>query len=124
MYICNLSTIIYACLSVYIHYIIFHCIFSFFFFFLCFFFFFFFFSSRRRHTRWNCDWSSDVCSSDLQLSAPSQSFPVELSAAQAAALPSGPALLICRRQKSAVSFLPNPAPQTQQIGRASCRERV
>src|SRR5689334_23667704 len=27
--------------------------------------FFFFFSSRRRHTRWNCDWSSDVCSSDL-----------------------------------------------------------
>src|SRR6267143_2455095 len=27
----------------------------------------FFFSSRRRHTRWNCDWSSDVCSSDLKL---------------------------------------------------------
>src|SRR6516164_5882969 len=25
----------------------------------------FFFSSSRRHTRWNCDWSSDVCSSDL-----------------------------------------------------------
>src|SRR6266568_8012618 len=28
---------------------------------------FFFFSSRRRHTRWNCDWSSDVCSSDLDV---------------------------------------------------------
>src|SRR2546430_3932568 len=28
-------------------------------------FFFFFFSSRRRHTRFDCDWSSDVCSSDL-----------------------------------------------------------
>src|SRR5689334_23913829 len=27
----------------------------------------FFFSSRRRHTRWNCDWSSDVCSSDLAM---------------------------------------------------------
>src|SRR6266487_4791241 len=27
--------------------------------------FFFFFSSRRRHTRWTGDWSSDVCSSDL-----------------------------------------------------------
>src|SRR6266568_6434693 len=27
----------------------------------------FFFSSRRRHTRWNCDWSSDVCSSDLSV---------------------------------------------------------
>src|SRR5690242_21507482 len=29
--------------------------------------FFFFFSSRRRHTRLTCDWSSDVCSSDLSL---------------------------------------------------------
>src|SRR5437763_11061915 len=28
--------------------------------------FFFFFSSRRRHTRYIGDWSSDVCSSDLQ----------------------------------------------------------
>src|SRR5690606_39770951 len=27
--------------------------------------FFFFFSSRRRHTRFSRDWSSDVCSSDL-----------------------------------------------------------
>src|SRR5260370_25231757 len=26
----------------------------------------FFFSSRRRHTRFKCDWSSDVCSSDLR----------------------------------------------------------
>src|SRR5256886_11601551 len=29
----------------------------------------FFFSSRRRHTRFDCDWSSDVCSSDLLLAA-------------------------------------------------------
>src|SRR6266511_1575489 len=28
---------------------------------------FFFFSSRRRHTRFSRDWSSDVCSSDLDL---------------------------------------------------------
>src|SRR2546427_4728604 len=27
----------------------------------------FFFSSRRRHTRFDCDWSSDVCSSDLDV---------------------------------------------------------
>src|SRR2546422_7701860 len=27
---------------------------------------FFFFSSRRRHTRCSRDWSSDVCSSDLE----------------------------------------------------------
>src|SRR2546430_17090141 len=30
---------------------------------------FFFFSSRRRHTRFDCDWSSDVCSSDLSAEA-------------------------------------------------------
>src|SRR6266566_8770169 len=29
--------------------------------------FFFFFSSRRRHTRLQGDWSSDVCSSDLEI---------------------------------------------------------
>src|SRR5437588_80734 len=33
---------------------------------MCMFIFFFFFSSRRRHTRSLCDWSSDVCSSDLK----------------------------------------------------------
>src|SRR5476649_1012272 len=36
---------------------------------------FFFFSSRRRHTRSLCDWSSDVCSSDLALIAPAQATP-------------------------------------------------
>src|SRR5256886_8487995 len=30
----------------------------------------FFFSSRRRHTRFDCDWSSDVCSSDLLAETP------------------------------------------------------
>src|SRR5438132_6810090 len=33
---------------------------------------FFFFSSRRRHTRSLCDWSSDVCSSDLRRGRQSQ----------------------------------------------------
>src|SRR3989475_11482681 len=33
---------------------------------------FFFFSSRRRHTRFDCDWSSDVCSSDLRSDYPNQ----------------------------------------------------
>src|SRR6266480_5010422 len=32
----------------------------------------FFFSSRRRHTRLTCDWSSDVCSSDLIWEVPRQ----------------------------------------------------
>src|SRR2546430_16160248 len=36
----------------------------------------FFFSSRRRHTRFDCDWSSDVCSSDLLRQRPLRSgFP-------------------------------------------------
>src|SRR5690242_21591950 len=38
----------------------------------------FFFSSRRRHTRLTCDWSSDVCSSDLDASF---SYEMETSAA-------------------------------------------
>src|SRR5699024_11467119 len=92
----------------------------------------FFFSSRRRHTRSKRDWSSDVCSSDLwycSLSAPSRQ----------------PAFSIHNcRQCNAVRFC-NPflhwplSPHsfhpvrcttlphnlgTEQIGRASCRERV
>src|SRR2546430_11374738 len=35
---------------------------------------FFFFSSRRRHTRFDCDWSSDVCSSDLARPLPAAAF--------------------------------------------------
>src|SRR5690242_3433131 len=47
-------------------FLFFYSSFSFFIIFMFFFFFFFFFfSSRRRHTRLTCDWSSDVCSSDL-----------------------------------------------------------
>src|SRR5690625_7087051 len=30
----------------------------------------FLFASRRRHTRWPRDWSSDVCSSDLEVLPP------------------------------------------------------
>src|SRR2546430_10419918 len=33
-----------------------------------------FFSSRRRHTRFDCDWSSDVCSSDLDSVKPSDAM--------------------------------------------------
>src|SRR5437762_12717262 len=35
----------------------------------------FFFSSRRRHTRYIGDWSSDVCSSDLSISATRLAMP-------------------------------------------------
>src|SRR5438270_7391703 len=37
----------------------------------------FFFSSRRRHTIFDCDWSSDVCSSDLHAIIPSDAFTAE-----------------------------------------------
>src|SRR2546430_3524092 len=36
---------------------------------------FFFFSSRRRHTRFDCDWSSDVCSSDLEVARAAEERP-------------------------------------------------
>src|SRR5437660_3478188 len=39
--------------------------------------FFFFFSSRRRHTRWPRDWSSDVCSSDLDLQGEYETDPAQ-----------------------------------------------
>src|SRR2546430_9729319 len=38
----------------------------------------FFFSSRRRHTRFDCDWSSDVCSSDLHGVHAAMASPAEL----------------------------------------------
>src|SRR5690242_7359804 len=38
----------------------------------------FFFSSRRRHTRLTCDWSSDVCSSDLLGSGKWAGIPVSI----------------------------------------------
>src|SRR5216684_7478232 len=46
----------------------------------------FFFSSRRRHTRCSRDWSSDVCSSDLELDAARRAQP-PLAMVGAAAMP-------------------------------------
>src|SRR5438067_12602281 len=63
----------------------------------------FFFSSRRRHTRSKRDWSSDVCSSISQTTAPD----------------------ICQMQcwyDNVVKVDPNGG--AHEIGRASCRERV
>src|SRR5207237_5742617 len=64
----------------------------------------FFFSSRRRHTRFKCDWSSDVCSSDLD------------------------AVVLGGRVTLTVEDdgvgLPETLQKNREIGRASCRERV
>src|SRR2546421_12285256 len=57
----------------------------------------FFFSSRRRHTRSDRDWSSDVCSSDLNLFAhfdqPSRHFVGNCSACRPACDPIWPVWL-------------------------------
>src|SRR5256886_4086447 len=88
----------------------------------------FFFSSRRRHTRFDCDWSSDVCSSDLGIGVyaleknkmingqPARAVSFFIDGNDPDLLPLvGDGLLaadIDGKQKPA------------KIGRASCRERV
>src|SRR5699024_11866338 len=76
----------------------------------------FFFSSRRRHTRSKRDWSSDVCSSDLELLELLDIFegqvPEEERESARARLLATLEDAQLRREKLA------------QIGRASCRERV
>src|SRR2546430_7791870 len=88
---------------------------------------FFFFSSRRRHTRFDCDWSSDVCSSDLllfqdpPLLKPWKPVPASLSVLLIAlSLARSLLALVCRLPR----FDPKPAAPPKEIGRASCRERV
>src|SRR5436190_11232810 len=83
--------------------------------------FFFFFSSRRRHTRSLCDWSSDVCSSDLvrPLDLPPARMEMESRLGQVIFSSS-------RRQvqRANVRVLVAASPLVTKIGRASCRERV
>src|SRR5437763_14034111 len=69
-----------------------------------------FFSSRRRHTRYIGDWSSDVCSSDLDVNALWDLAPHDI---------------------AIFNYLLDSSPEwvsaiggKVQIGRASCRERV
>src|SRR2546430_3358181 len=52
----------------------------------------FFFSSRRRHTRFDCDWSSDVCSSDLD-QAPGSLTPLMIATATSTSVNSMPPAL-------------------------------
>src|SRR4051812_49979422 len=89
---------------------------------------FFFFSSRRRHTRLTCDWSSDVCSSDLEI------LVVRTRRDSARCPQAHPPPPAPRRSRPGVKDLTvrtgpgrwcrtSPAP-TREIGRASCRERV
>src|SRR3989442_11808190 len=88
--------------------------------------FFFFFSSRRRHTRCGRDWSSDVCSSDLQL----VQGPADVDGAKKALRSGNPddigrALDELQQAYSAAGASLYAATRgASEIGRASCRERV
>src|SRR5258706_9821579 len=90
---------------------------------------FFFFSSRRRHTRLVSDWSSDVCSSDLDTDR-IERLAVEPPDARAvierlhreAFYPIRVEPHAERRRLGGFTLSPNR--RVGQIGRASCRERV
>src|SRR5689334_25303055 len=87
--------------------------------------FFFFFSSRRRHTRWNCDWSSDVCSSDLL--EPVVDFAPQAPHQHLEHVGERVVVVVphVRRDGGAIQHLSRMRDeQLEQIGRASCRERV
>src|SRR2546430_11410131 len=87
----------------------------------------FFFSSRRRHTRFDCDWSSDVCSSDLVPVAYADHarlmFDLQVLALQGDVTRIITFQLARETSNRTYPEIGVPDPH-HQIGRASCRERV
>src|SRR5256886_9032574 len=94
-----------------------------------------FFSSRRRHTRFYCDWSSDVCSSDLSLSGPKNIFvvligirvrPLTIMGLGKARIPYRQIVPYSTKLDQTRPNSTSVAPpfQSAKIGRASGRERV
>src|SRR2546430_13184906 len=87
---------------------------------------FFFFSSRRRHTRFDCDWSSDVCSSDLELGGEPKTEMWYI----AEAAPDSELFVGLKRGTTRRDFENKLRDGSvaecfhREIGRASCRERV
>src|SRR2546430_6789702 len=85
---------------------------------------FFFFSSRRRHTRFDCDWSSDVCSSDLGVEEGPGELEVEVAGVQlGVAQRHEPRVRGAERGEPARdrSAAVRQAQRVEEIGRASCR---
>src|SRR5205814_6555530 len=94
----------------------------------------FFFSSRRRHTRCLSDWSSDVCSSDLEefgrvrceiVARSGEVIPVDLSAAIVTEDGRDTATVgVFRDLREELRRESELQDARAEIGRASCRERV
>src|SRR5207237_3166339 len=88
----------------------------------------FFFSSRRRHTRFKCDWSSDVCSSDLWDFSPfvrveQRKVPLSHPENDAPHPHYGPIMVYKRKHFSPAEVRTIWRQSGGKIGRASCRER-
>src|SRR5439155_25406909 len=82
----------------------------------------FFFSSRRRHTRWPRDWSSDVCSSDLEPREDAQATARAAGQEIVSAGGRGARAAACVAEK--YSGHHERSAGATEIGRASCRETV
>src|SRR5260370_31463875 len=89
---------------------------------------FFFFSSRRRHTRFKCDWSSDVCSSDLpSATSRCRCAPLWKIYAEHTGIDSSLMVDTVRKEyeeEQTKARALRKIPHLRKIGRASCRERV
>src|SRR3546814_6889165 len=97
------------------------------------FFFFFFFKQKTAYEMRISDWSSDVCSSDLQrrvaLAKSGAISAEELAHASDALTTAQNALITAQQQYQTSKVLVDDTvvashPDVQEIGRASCRERV
>src|SRR5688500_19742763 len=85
-----------------------------------------YFSSRRRHTRLQGDWSSDVCSSDLKIIEVANKLGLKGAELQKA-LQAGTYAKELEKYKgmgNAANIRGTPSLFFNEIGRASCRERV
>src|SRR5690606_40593804 len=84
----------------------------------------FFFSSRRRHTRFSRDWSSDVCSSDLQQASRWRERLERGPLAAGSGSRALPSRSEPERQGNGRRHQNHERNVAIKIGRASCRERV
>src|SRR5437016_6723870 len=87
--------------------------------------FFFFFSSRRRHTRLVSDWSSDVCSSDLEMQDSSDFKFLVWAASPVSDSCYIPPMSLAGCSDSSTGFLETPSRDTRSVPRdSSCAPTI